>query len=175
MPSQLGPSSASITITDSTVDSPHSVALSGVGLINTPNATLSATSLNFGNETVGTTSPAQSITLSNYGTSMLSVTSITATTNFGETDDCVPSLVSGASCTISVTFTPSASGSLSGTVSVTDNASDSPQSVTLSGSGVAGSCSRFGQLCYPSSAQKCCQGLTCVFEGGMVLPRHVCE
>jgi hypothetical protein len=76
--SQLGPRSASITITDNTIGSPHSVSLSGVGLTSGPNAALSATSLTFGNQVVGTTSSAQSITLSNYGTMTLSIASIAA-------------------------------------------------------------------------------------------------
>ena len=85
---------------------------------------------------VGTTSPAQSITLSNYGTTTLSIAGIAATTNFGEIDTCGTSLTSGANCTINVTFTPSASGSLNGTLSVTDNAPGSPQTVSLSGTGM---------------------------------------
>ena len=84
--SQLGPRSASITITDNTVGSPHSVSLSGVGLTSSPDATWSATSLNFANQSVGTTSPAQSLTLSNYGTTTLSITGIAVTADFGETN-----------------------------------------------------------------------------------------
>jgi Abnormal spindle-like microcephaly-assoc'd, ASPM-SPD-2-Hydin len=135
--SQFGPRSASITITDSTVGSPHSVSVNGIGLTSGPNATLSAASLTFAIQLVGTTSPAQSITLTNYGTTTLNITSITATptTNFAETNTCAAGLASGASCTISVTFTPSATGSVTGTLSVTDNAPGTPQTVSLSGTG----------------------------------------
>lgn len=136
MPSQLGPRSASITITDSTVGSPHSVSLSGIGLTSGSNATLSATSLTFGNQVVGTTSPAQSLTLSNYGTTTLNITSIIATTNFGESDNCGSSLASGVNCTINVTFMPSATGSLNGALSLSDNAPGDPQTVSLTGTGV---------------------------------------
>ena len=135
-PGQLGPSSASTTITDSTVGSPHSVALSGVGLASGPNATLSsAASLTLPLTLVGTTSPALSITLTNYGTTALSITSITATTDFGESDNCGSTLTSAANCTINVTFTPPAVGTVTGTISITDNASGNPQTVTLSGTG----------------------------------------
>ncbi len=154
-PSQLGPRSASITITDNTVGSPHSVSLSGVGLTSGPNATWSATSLTFGSQVIDTTSPAQSITLSNYGTMTLSIASIAATANFGESDNCGSSLASGASCTISVTFTPSGTGSVTGTLSVTDNAAGSPQTVSLSGTGVAGSCTPIGGTCGPG-LPPCC-------------------
>jgi hypothetical protein len=135
-PSQLGPRSAAITITDSTVGSPHSVSLSGVGLTSTgPNATLSATSLTFNTQLVGTTSPALQIGLSNYGTTPLNVTSVVASGDFGVADGCGSSLPSGWSCGFFVTLTPSASGSLTGTLTFTDNAPGSPQTVTLSGTG----------------------------------------
>jgi len=134
-PSHFGPSSAQTTITDNTRGSPHAISLSGVGLTSGPNATLSATSLTFGgSQLVGTASSALSVTLTNYGTTALNITSITATTNFAESDNCQGSaLISAASCTINVTFTPTSAGNVTGTISVTDNASDSPQTVTLSG------------------------------------------
>ena len=138
-PSQLGPRSASITITDSTVGSPHSVPLNSVGLTSGPNATWSATSLTFATQVVGTTSPAQSITLSNYGTTTVSITGITVTADFGETDNCGSSLASAASCTVNLTSTASATGNYSGTLSVNDNAPGSPQTVSLSGSGTTSS------------------------------------
>ena len=134
-PSQWGPRSASITITDSTVGSPHTVPLNGVGLTSGPNATWSATSMTFATQLVGTTSPAQSITLSNYGTTTVNITGITVTANFGETDNCSSSLASAASCTVNVTSSPSATGFVKGTLTVADSASDSPQSVSLNGSG----------------------------------------
>ena len=137
-PSQLGPRSASITITDSTVGRPHSVPLNGVGLTSGPNATWSATSMTFVPQLIGATSPAQSITLSNYGTTAVNITGITATANFGETDNCGSSLASGASCTVNVTSTPSAAGVYTGTLSVTDNAPGSPQTVSLNGAGSTG-------------------------------------
>jgi len=136
-PSQPGPRSASIAITDSTVGSPHSISLIGVGLTAGPNATLSATSLTFTDQAVNTTSPMQSITLSNYGTTTLGIASMAASANFSETDNCSGmSLASGANCTVNVTFTPNATGAFSGTISVTNNAPGSPQTVSLNGTGV---------------------------------------
>jgi hypothetical protein len=146
-PSQLGPRSASTTIADSTVGSPHSVPLNGVGLGSGPNATWSATSLTFATQLVGTASPAQSVTLSNYGTTTVNITGITVTTNFGETDNCSPSLASGASCTVNVTSTASATGNYSGTLSVSDNAPGSPQTVSLNGSGTTSS-ARLSGFCW---------------------------
>jgi hypothetical protein len=157
-PSQMGPRSAAITITDSTVGSPHSVALSGVGLTSGPNATLSATSLTLPLTTVGTTSPARSIRLTNYGTTALSITGIAATADFGESDNCGSSLASAASCTINVTFTPPAVGTVTGTLSVNDNAPGNPQTVSLSGTGTMNSFS--GYCLVTIGGNQCRQPLT---------------
>jgi len=160
-PSQLGPSSAAVTVTDNTVGSPHSASLSGTGLTAGANASLSASSLPFSTQLVNTTSPPKGFILNNYGTVTLNITSVDATSNFGESDNCGSSLASGASCIINVTFTPSASGSLNGTLSITDNALGSPQTVTLSGTGtttsytLTGYCAQFVRsnpgACSPNS------------------------
>jgi hypothetical protein len=157
-PKQLGARSASITIVDTTLGSPHSVSLSGVGLTSGTNATLSASILTFGNEVVGTTSPAQSLMLSNYGTTALNIASVAVTADFGETDTCSgSSLASGASCTINVTFKPSTAGSASGTLSITDDALSSPQIVLLSGTGVTSMCTPQGGSCFgPGPHNQCC-------------------
>jgi len=168
-PNQLGQRSASITITDDGVGSPQVLPLSGTGGDSGPNGTLSPTSLIFASQVIGTSSPAQSITLSNYGTTTLSITSIAASTNFGETSTCNSTLASGADCTINVTFTPSQTGNLTGTLSVTDSAADSPQIATLSGTGVSGQCRSKGEQCY--NGHPCCPGLQCVAEGD----RDFCE
>jgi hypothetical protein len=102
---------------------------------------LSPTSLSFGNQQVGIGSTPQVITLTNTGNATLSVTSIKiATSNtgdFSQTNTCPSSLAASASCTISVTFTPTKTGNRSSTVKFTDNATGSPQSVPISGTGVA--------------------------------------
>jgi hypothetical protein len=153
-PSQVGPRSASITITDSTVGSPHTVPLNGVGLSSGPNATWSATSMTFAPQLIGATSSAQSITLSNYGTTVVNLTGITVSADFGETDNCGSSLASAASCTVNVTSTPSAAGEYSGTLSVTDNAPGSAQTVSLNGAGSTGAYKMTGR-CVPSTRGQC--------------------
>ncbi len=102
-----------------------------------PVASLSPTSLTFASQSVGTTSAAQTVTLSNTGTATLTISSIVASGDFAETDNCGGSLASGGNCSISVTFTPTASGTRTGSSSVTDNASGSPQTVGLTGTGAA--------------------------------------
>jgi dienelactone hydrolase len=134
-PSQLGPRAAAITFTDSAPGSPQSVPLSGFGVTSGPNATLSATKLTFATQLVGTSSAAQAVTLTDYGTTALSITRIVASGDFRASNNCGSSLAALASCTISVTFKPTAAGVRTGTLSITDNAPGSPQTVSLQGTG----------------------------------------
>src|SRR5207249_4233836 len=147
-PTATGTRTGSVTITDSATGSPQKISLTGSGVssgTSTPVASLSPTSLAFGNQTVGTTSAARVITLSNTGTASLSISGIavrgTNSADFIQTHTCGASLAAGTSCTISVTFRPAATGTRSARVSVTDNASGSPQAVALRGSGVSSSTS----------------------------------
>src|SRR5439155_21054437 len=98
-------------------------------------------SLTFASQTVETTGAAQAVTLSNPGTASLSMSGVAVTgTNsgdFGQTNNCGTSVAAGAQCTINVTFTPTASGTRTATLIVTDNASGSPQAVSLTGTGEA--------------------------------------
>jgi hypothetical protein len=134
-PTATGARSASLSVTDSASGSPQLVPLSGIGTT----AKLSVTNLNFGSVTVGTTSAAKTVTLTNIGTFALSITSIAITgTNAGDflqTHTCGSSLAAGASCTISVKFKPTATGARSGALTITDSAAGSPQQVILSGTG----------------------------------------
>src|SRR5712692_5076596 len=100
-----------------------------------PKVTLSATSLSFGNQLLGTTSAAKTVTLTNSGGATLTISSITVTGDFAQINTCGTSVAAGANCTISVTFTPTTTGTRSGTLSITDNARNSPQAVALSGTG----------------------------------------
>ena len=161
-PSQAGPRVASMTVTDDTSGSPHQIGLNGAGLSSGANATPSASSLTFSSQVDWTTSPVQTLTLTNYGTATLNVTNIAATGDFAETNTCGTSLTSAASCPISVSFTPSTQGTLNGTLSLTDNALDSPQSVTLSGTGACvppgGRCHARGSCCAAPSGTDVCGG-----------------
>ncbi len=100
-------------------------------------ASLSNSSRSFGSVAVGTTSAAKTVTVSNSASTALMVGSIVASGDFAQTNTC-GSLVAGrGSCVISITFTPTAAGSRTGTVTITDNASNSPQKISLTGTGVA--------------------------------------
>ena len=96
--------------------------------------------LTFPTQTVGTTSSAQTVTLTNSNGVGLTISSIaiggTNASDFAISNNtCGTSLGMGAACTVSVTFTPSASGTLAGTLTFTDSATNNPQVVALSGTG----------------------------------------
>jgi hypothetical protein len=122
-----------LTLTDGAVGSPQTVSLSGSGVA--PSVTLSPTSLTFGAQQVGTTSPPQNVTITNQGQGGLNFTSIVASGDFAEINSCGPTLMPGQECTIIVTFTPTTTGTRTGAITITDNAPDSPQSVPLTGTG----------------------------------------
>jgi len=134
----VGNRSATLQVLDNSAQSPRNVLLAGVGLA-PPTVALSPTSLNFAAQAVGTTSPGQSITLTTSGSGTLANLSISTTIgDFRESDTCGSSVPGGASCTITVTFTPTAIGNRTGTLVIASNAANGTQMVSLSGSGVAG-------------------------------------
>jgi hypothetical protein len=108
-----------------------------------PVALLSATSLSFGSLSVGQTSGAQTLTITSNGGQALSLNTLAIaganSGDFTETDTChVPTaLQPGKSCSVLISFAPSAVGNRSATVTITDNASPSTESVPLSGIGLA--------------------------------------
>jgi hypothetical protein len=103
----------------------------------TPNATLSAnpSSLTFASQAPNTTSAAQTVTVSNTGTAAGSSTSVAVTGDYSQTNTCGTSIAAGASCTVSVSFRPTTSGTRTGSLTVTSSASNSPTTVALSGTG----------------------------------------
>ncbi|HTQ54604.1 MAG TPA: FG-GAP-like repeat-containing protein [Bryobacteraceae bacterium] len=106
-------------------------------MLQSPFAALSNTSLSFGNVAVGSTGT-QALTITNSGSALLNMGSIGVTGNFSQTNTCTAPVPSGGSCTVTVTFSPAAAGTLTGTLTLTDNAAESPQTLALSGIGIAG-------------------------------------
>ena len=138
-PQTAGSKTATLSFADDAPGSPQGVALSGTA--NAPTVQISPSNLSFGSQSAGTTSAAETILISNTGSSTVSINGIsfsgTNTGDFSETDNCTPekSLGAGASCQISVTFQPSGAGPMSASLNVADNAAGSPQAVSLSGTG----------------------------------------
>jgi hypothetical protein len=131
-----GPDIGALTVTDSAPGSPQVVLLTGAGVA-APVASLSTTTLTFATTTVAATSPAQTVTVTNTGGAPLTISNVGVTGDFAQANNCPTSLVGGAKCEISVTFTPTTPGNRYGTLTITDNAAGSPQTVTLSGIGGA--------------------------------------
>ncbi|TMC29292.1 MAG: choice-of-anchor D domain-containing protein, partial [Chloroflexi bacterium] len=108
-----------------------------------PAVTLTPASLAFASQVVGSTSTSQTSTLKNTGTASLTITSVGLTGanpgDFTQANDCPASLAANATCTITVAFRPTATGSRSASVAITDNAVGSPHNVTLTGTGTASS------------------------------------
>jgi hypothetical protein len=132
-PTALGPRQGTLTILSSAPGSPHQIKLSGKGVT----LRLSPSSLNFWEKQgLGSSSAPQTVTLQNLGSSTVTLSSIQTTGDFSRTHNCPSSLVPTTTCTISVTFTPTVTGVRKGTLSVNSNAPDSPQVVSLEGTGV---------------------------------------
>jgi hypothetical protein len=132
-PTAPGPRFGSILVQDDGAGSPHFINLVGDG--STSIATLSSTSLTFPSLQIGQTSPQQTVTLTNNGNATLNLTNIAITGDYAQTNDCPAQLGVGSICTFTITFTPTAGGARNGTLVLTDNAPDSPQTITLTGSG----------------------------------------
>jgi hypothetical protein len=137
-PTKAGTQTGTLTVTDDASNSPQLSALSGMGTV----VSYSPTSLNFGTQTVKTSSVPQDITMKNIGPSAVTITKISITgsrvTSFSETNNCPISpatLPSGASCTITAMFTPQLKGALNANVTVQDTGGGSPQNVPMSGTG----------------------------------------
>jgi len=113
------------------------VPLTGTGTISGPALAAAPASLDFGTLTAGVTSAPQTVTLSNPGTATTTLTGVTSTSaEFAiQSNTCGASLAAGASCTVGVTFAPSASGARTGALSVASSAPGSPLAVALSGTG----------------------------------------
>jgi hypothetical protein len=101
-----------------------------------PTGSVNPNSLNFGSVAAGTASATQVVTLSNAGGAALSITSIAASGDFSETNNCSSSLTANSSCTVNVTFDPQVAGTVTGALTFADGAATSPQLVTLKGTGV---------------------------------------
>jgi hypothetical protein len=134
-PSVAGTRTAAILITDSATGSPQSVGLSGTGTTGGPSASISPLSLTFSPQNISTTSPAQTVTLTNPGSATLSMNSIVASGDYAQTNNCGAALAAAANCTVQITFSPSAAGTRAGYVTFSDNDPSTLQTVTLSGTG----------------------------------------
>lgn len=139
-PGASGTRTATLNVNDDGPNSPQTASLTGTGASGAI-LTFSPGSVNFGNQITGTTSGISAVQVTNTGGGAATFTSVTTTgansTDFAQSNNCLPSLPAQQSCTVNVTFTPAANGSRSASLTLTDNAANSPQNVGLSGVGLA--------------------------------------
>jgi Abnormal spindle-like microcephaly-assoc'd, ASPM-SPD-2-Hydin/Beta-propeller repeat len=134
-PTEGGARNGTITINDDSPGNPHIIQLAGIGLA--PGISLNPTTLTFPAQGINSTSPAQNVTMQNTGGASLSISQIAISGanagDFAELNTCGLSLAAGASCTISVTFTPTALGPRAATLNIIDAVGT--QTVNLTGTG----------------------------------------
>jgi hypothetical protein len=135
-PNSQGQKTGTLTIASNATAVPYTVALSGGGTGGIAALNLSASSLKFDDQGVNTTSAVKTVTVTNFGTGPATITSIGVSgTNFKQTHNCGNSIAVGASCTVSVSFTPKSAGDLTSVLTIASNALNTPNTVNLSGKG----------------------------------------
>ena len=134
-PTAAGTRTGAITITDSAAGSPHIISLTGEGAASS-SLSFAPASLSFGNVTLGASSAGKVVTVTNNGTSPVNIISIVAAGDYNQTNTCGATLAVSGSCTMTVTFTPSASGARAGRVTWNDTDPTNLQTFTMNGTGV---------------------------------------
>jgi Right handed beta helix region/Abnormal spindle-like microcephaly-assoc'd, ASPM-SPD-2-Hydin len=139
-PSASGSANGTLTIRSTAANSPSVVTLTGTG-VSTPtlgDLTISPNSLSFGTEPVSSSSPAQSIMISNGTSGPITVSSVGVSGPFAVTGGSSPATLNpGQSLTLNATFAPNAAGAANGSVTINSTAGNSPATVTLAGTGAA--------------------------------------
>jgi hypothetical protein len=133
-PTADGNFSGTLSIATDAANGTITALLSGVGII-APSVTLGVTNIDFGSEYVGNAT-SRIVSITNTGASPLTITNITIGRPFSISGNCLAPLQPNSSCTISVNFAPTQTGTFNDVVRLYDNAIDSPQTVTVTGTGV---------------------------------------
>jgi hypothetical protein len=158
-PTAGGARSSNLSVVSDSAGSPNLVAVSGTGVAAAPLVSLNPTSLNFGDQTLSTTSTVRSIILTNTGSGTLNITSVVASGDFAvvtvPVTNCGGTLAPLATCSLNVTFTPTATGGRSGNLTITDNAAGSPQVAPLQGNGITTKCQFTNSVTLSGTASVC--------------------
>jgi len=137
LPTVAGTVPGNISIVSNAPTSPTSVGLSGTAVAATLTLGINPTSLSFGNVTTGTSSAAQSVTITNTGNSSVAISQINLSADYSMTGGSAPvTLTPSQNLTLSVRFSPTTAVTVNGSISIVSNASGSPATVTLSGTGI---------------------------------------
>lgn len=136
----VGPASGTLTVSDDIPGGPLRAVLTGTGTLGRATAEIAPAALNFGEQTQGTMSPPQTVTLSNTGKKALVVSNIAVSGDFiimpnSTYESLSGPLTPGSKCTMAVTFSPLGAEKREGQITIMDDAADSPQKISLSGVG----------------------------------------
>ncbi|MFE4552778.1 choice-of-anchor D domain-containing protein [Streptomyces sp. NPDC056785] len=132
-PTATGSRTGTLTVTAGGTTS--TVSLSGTGTAPGPVLNTDPASLSFEGTVVGSSATAQTVKITNSGTTSATVSGVSASGDFSQTNNCA-TLAVGASCTVNVGFKPTTGGTRTGSLTVTSNANNSPTTVSLTGSGI---------------------------------------
>ncbi len=139
-PAAVGARSATLTIASNAANGSAVLSLSGNGAaVAAPAVALAPAALDFGNQSIGVASSPRTVTLTNGGSGALALSSLATTNGFALAHNCGTGIAPGASCTLSLVFTPTGAGAATGSVSIASNAVGSPHVVSLTGIGVVAS------------------------------------
>jgi hypothetical protein len=138
-----------------------------------PPVSLVPSSVFMPNTVIGTPSSSKKVVLTNNQTVALGITTITASGDFSETDNCATPISPGGSCTLTVTFTPAALGIRSGTIGITDSASNSPQLLNLSGNGVAAASTSVNSRAFGNVAVGSTKSLSLFLFNNQAVPLNI--
>ncbi len=133
-PSEVGNRTGEVTIYSNASTSPSSIVLSGAGA-GVGVLSISSVSVSFGPQLIGTSSPTQSVTLSNTGNAVLIIHGISVSSAFSQQNTCGTPLAAGSNCTVSIGFNPNSGGAIAGTLQIGTNAAPSVVTVPISGIG----------------------------------------
>ncbi|HKV64223.1 MAG TPA: choice-of-anchor D domain-containing protein [Candidatus Acidoferrum sp.] len=158
-PTARGTRTGFVQVVTSDAGSPQTVIVSGKGVA--PVANVSPTAFDFASQLIGVKSNPQTFNLSNTGDLALSISSISISGDFAQSNNCGTSVATGQSCAITATFTPTSSGTRAGSITINDNAAGTPHTVTLSGNGVDFS---LGAASGGSTAATIVAGQTAIFN-----------
>jgi 6-phosphogluconolactonase (cycloisomerase 2 family) len=140
-PASAGMFTANLQVADNAPGSPQTLALNGTGVAAAPAVTFSPAAPSFPSTTQGASSAAQTLTVMNSGTALLHISSVSLSgpnsSDFSFTNSCATPVAPGANCTILLVFSPSAAGQRTANLLITDDAPASPQTLLLSGTGIA--------------------------------------
>ncbi len=151
-PTAAGARTGTITVTSDGTGSPQTIAVSGNGIaVSAPGQLSFNTAVTFGTQTLGTTSAPTNVTVTNTGGTAVGVSSISSSVpaEFGVAASGCTTVNPGATCALSLTFTPAAAGARNASITLVSNGTGSPQTIAVSGTGT--SVATPGQLSLPGS------------------------